>query len=57
MLLRAPMESMPTSLKTFGQKALSPGDIVDVAGRVLGEHQGVINYTVGQRRGLEYWRW
>ncbi len=28
------------------------GEIVDLAGRVLGEHPGLINYTVGQRRGL-----
>ncbi|MEM6824497.1 MAG: tRNA 2-thiouridine(34) synthase MnmA [Pseudomonadota bacterium] len=32
--------------------AADPGDIVDVAGRVLGRHAGVIHYTVGQRRGL-----
>ncbi len=30
----------------------SPGDIVDLSGRVLGEHRGVIHYTIGQRRGL-----
>jgi tRNA-specific 2-thiouridylase len=29
-----------------------PGEIVDRAGTVLGEHRGVIHYTVGQRRGL-----
>ena len=29
-----------------------PGEIVDLAGRVLGRHQGVLHYTVGQRRGL-----
>ena len=33
-------------------EALAPGDIVHVDGRVLGRHQGVIHYTVGQRRGL-----
>jgi tRNA-specific 2-thiouridylase len=32
--------------------ALSPGDIVDRAGKVLGRHDGVVNFTVGQRRGL-----
>ncbi len=32
--------------------ALSPGDIVHVDGRVLGRHDGIINFTVGQRRGL-----
>ncbi|MGY6634169.1 MAG: tRNA 2-thiouridine(34) synthase MnmA [Alkalilacustris sp.] len=30
----------------------SPGDIVDMSGRVLGRHDGVIRYTIGQRRGL-----
>ncbi|WP_126977256.1 tRNA 2-thiouridine(34) synthase MnmA [Frigidibacter oleivorans] len=29
-----------------------PGEIVDQAGNVLGEHRGVIHYTIGQRRGL-----
>lgn len=28
------------------------GDIVDMDGRVLSRHQGIIHYTVGQRRGL-----
>jgi len=29
-----------------------PGDIVDLEGRVLGRHNGIIHFTVGQRRGL-----
>jgi len=29
-----------------------PGDVVDSGGRVLGRHQGIGGYTVGQRRGL-----
>jgi tRNA-uridine 2-sulfurtransferase len=33
-------------------EALTPGDIVDRDGVVLGRHDGIINYTVGQRRGL-----
>jgi tRNA-specific 2-thiouridylase len=32
--------------------AARPGEIVDEAGRHLGVHEGVIRYTVGQRRGL-----
>jgi tRNA-uridine 2-sulfurtransferase len=32
--------------------AADPGDIVDMEGRVLGRHDGVIHYTIGQRRGL-----
>jgi tRNA-uridine 2-sulfurtransferase len=30
----------------------APGDIVDLAGNVVGQHNGVIHYTIGQRRGL-----
>jgi len=29
-----------------------PGEIVDMDGNILGQHQGVLHYTVGQRRGL-----
>jgi tRNA-uridine 2-sulfurtransferase len=32
--------------------AAGPGDIVDLDGRVLGRHDGIIHFTVGQRRGL-----
>jgi len=32
--------------------ALEPGDVVDEAGTVVGRHEGVVKYTVGQRRGL-----
>lgn len=32
--------------------AWEPGDIVHVNGEKLGEHNGIINYTVGQRKGL-----
>jgi len=32
--------------------AVEPGDIVDLGGRVIGRHQGIVHFTVGQRRGL-----
>jgi len=32
--------------------AIEPGEIVDEAGRVLGAHDGIIHFTVGQRKGL-----
>ena len=32
--------------------AAEPGDIVDLDGRVLGRHSGIIHCTVGQRRGI-----
>ncbi|MFA5950558.1 MAG: tRNA 2-thiouridine(34) synthase MnmA [Hyphomicrobium sp.] len=33
--------------------ALRPGEIVHVDGRRMGQHDGIINYTIGQRRGLK----
>jgi tRNA-specific 2-thiouridylase len=32
--------------------AAEPGDIVHLDGRIMGRHEGVIRYTIGQRRGL-----
>jgi tRNA-uridine 2-sulfurtransferase len=32
--------------------AVRPGDIVHLDGRVIGRHEGIVHYTVGQRRGL-----
>ncbi len=39
-------------VKKLRPEAVAPGEIVDVDGRVMGQHEGVINYTIGQRRGL-----
>jgi len=40
--------------RTFiaGHISFQPGDIVDIKGRVLGQHDGLAKYTVGQRQGL-----
>jgi len=32
--------------------AMEPGDIVDLDGKKLGEHGGIVRYTIGQRRGI-----
>ncbi len=32
--------------------AAAPGDIVHLDGRILGRHDGIVNFTIGQRRGL-----
>ena len=32
--------------------AVEPGEIVDLEGHVIGQHQGIIHFTVGQRKGL-----
>ncbi|WP_299686886.1 tRNA 2-thiouridine(34) synthase MnmA [uncultured Tateyamaria sp.] len=39
-------------IRKLRPEAAAPGDIVDIKGRVLGQHDGVVNYTIGQRRGL-----
>ena len=39
-------------IRKLRPEAAAPGDIVDTEGRVLAQHDGVINYTIGQRRGL-----
>ncbi|MDC0135212.1 tRNA 2-thiouridine(34) synthase MnmA [Sulfitobacter sp.] len=39
-------------IRKLRPEAADPGDIVDTEGKVLARHDGVINYTIGQRRGL-----
>jgi tRNA-specific 2-thiouridylase len=34
-------------------ETIAPGEIVDLSGRVLGTHRGVVHFTIGQRRGIE----
>lgn len=42
------------SMREFLDQYLAPkqGDIVDVSGQVLGQHNGIHHYTIGQRKGL-----
>ena len=40
-------------VKKVRPEAAQPGEIVDLEGRVLGPHKGLIHYTVGQRRGVK----
>jgi tRNA-specific 2-thiouridylase len=40
-------------VKKVRPEAAEEGEIVDLSGKVLGRHQGLIHFTVGQRRGLE----
>ncbi len=39
-------------VKKIAPHAANPGDIVHIDGRVLGSHTGIVNYTIGQRKGL-----
>jgi tRNA-specific 2-thiouridylase len=40
-------------VKRLRPETEEPGEIVDLSGRVLGRHRGVVHFTVGQRRGIE----
>jgi tRNA-specific 2-thiouridylase len=39
-------------IEKYTGKAYPEGDIVDLEGKTLGRHKGIIRYTIGQRRGL-----
>jgi len=39
-------------IKRLRPEAVNPGEIVHIDGRVLGGHNGVIHFTIGQRKGL-----
>ena len=40
-------------VKRLRPETEAAGEIVDLGGRVLGRHRGVVHFTVGQRRGIE----
>jgi tRNA-specific 2-thiouridylase len=40
-------------VKKLRPETAKAGEIVDLGGRVLGTHRGVVHFTVGQRRGIE----
>ena len=39
-------------VKRLRPDAVDPGEIVDMDGSVIGKHDGIVNFTVGQRKGL-----
>lgn len=40
-------------VKKLRPEAIAGGEIVDQSGRVLGQHDGIVGFTIGQRRGLD----
>ena len=40
-------------IKKFRPKSFKKGDIVNTRGEVIGKHEGIINYTIGQRKGIK----
>ena len=40
-------------IKKFRPESFKAGEILDLSGKKLGEHEGIINYTIGQRKGIK----
>ena len=40
-------------IKKFRPESFKTGDILHLNGKKLGEHEGIINYTIGQRKGIK----
>ena len=40
-------------IKKFRPESFKPGKIFDIKGNFIGQHEGIINYTIGQRRGIK----
>ena len=40
-------------IKKYRPESFKPGAILDLSGNQIGEHEGIINYTIGQRKGIK----
>ena len=40
-------------IKKFRPESFKPGKILDIDGNQIGDHEGIINYTIGQRKGIK----
>tara|TARA_X000001036_G_scaffold420015_1_gene440428 strand:+ start:1563 stop:2690 length:1128 start_codon:yes stop_codon:yes gene_type:complete len=40
-------------IKKFRPESFKPGKILDIFGKEIGNHDGIINYTIGQRKGIK----
>lgn len=47
-----PDKNYPAFIASYDSFALQEGDFVDLQGRVIGKHSGIVNYTIGQKRKL-----
>jgi len=39
-------------IRKFRPESFKPGDILDIKNNKIGEHEGIINFTIGQRKGI-----
>tara|TARA_Y100000590_G_scaffold12353_2_gene15019 strand:+ start:5067 stop:6215 length:1149 start_codon:yes stop_codon:yes gene_type:complete len=40
-------------IKKYRPKSFKTGDILNINGDIIGKHEGIINYTIGQRKGIK----
>jgi tRNA-specific 2-thiouridylase len=40
-------------IKKYKSKSFKKGNILDIKGKIIGEHDGIINFTIGQRKGIK----
>ncbi len=40
-------------IKKFRPESFKSGRILDISGKEIGKHEGIINYTIGQRKGIK----
>ncbi len=40
-------------IKKYRPESFQSGNIIDVKGKLVGQHDGIINYTIGQRKGIK----
>ncbi len=40
-------------IKRFRPESFKPGKILNIQGKEIGDHEGIINYTIGQRKGIK----
>ena len=40
-------------IRKFRPESFKKGKIIDLSGKQIGEHDGIINYTIGQRKGIK----
>ena len=40
-------------IKKFRPESFQKGKIINLSGKQIGEHEGIINYTIGQRKGIK----
>ena len=47
-----PNNNYASVIKKYRPKAFKQGDILDIEGNIVGKHDGIINFTIGQRKGI-----